>query len=626
MSPPSPGASGLYSRGYTYALVSPLSDGSRNMATGMNNIVPRSFGLSSSGASRERVPEMPPANPFERGPSGRVKEDSQSLSVAETSFHERDGSRFQPRGRNASMDLRHMGYEHGGELARDGIQRAARPGLPAGPKRSQSPGGPDFLRMRRKEQDIPDVPTLSYSSMGRNGGDSALDPVPPYNHRAMKPEVAPPALRLDALRLDSRSHTFPVMTSSKSPGVRQPPHPGVGLPRSPSQTVRRDMPRRNKSSSNLPKALSPPPEASLPALPTRDRRDRPDRRRPSMSPTKSGGDTIDAPSGSRQPTAMPPPPRRLTPPRADEYSDYSLGNPYDVGAPVEGPASHIPSPSMSSNASSVLSGNTKSSRSSLSDPAISLDTHQAPKVPDLKSARGSRGNPKDSNRMSDIDGLMEELRGSMQHLQPSPLQPKHQVGEWAHEENAEVLSNDTQAPPPPPPATMFEPPPQNQKETYAPAPLAPAPALEQALEPLPKPSERHTLHPASSEQPRRKRRTTSSKGNCRGCNEPITGKSISSADGRLTGRYHKACFVCQTCRQPFQSAEFYVLDNLPYCQRHYHELNQSLCPSCDRGIEGRCLETEGRERFHPNCFRCFVCLHPFFFLLPNRGCDTNDGL
>ncbi|KAF5015391.1 hypothetical protein F66182_13298, partial [Fusarium sp. NRRL 66182] len=29
---------------------------------------------------------------------------------------------------------------------------------------------------------------------------------------------------------------------------------------------------------------------------------------------------------------------------------------------------------------------------------------------------------------------------------------------------------------------------------------------------------------------------------CRGCGQGIVGKSVSSADGRLTGRYHKACF------------------------------------------------------------------------------------
>ena len=97
------------------------------------------------------------------------------------------------------------------------------------------------------------------------------------------------------------------------------------------------------------------------------------------------------------------------------------------------------------------------------------------------------------------------------------------------------------------------------------------------------------------------------KGPCRGCGELIIGKSVSSADGRLTGKYHKGCFVCRTCNNPFQTADFYVIRNHPYCARHYHELNQSLCSGCDRGIEGQYLETEMRRKFHSYCFTCQDC-------------------
>lgn len=104
----------------------------------------------------------------------------------------------------------------------------------------------------------------------------------------------------------------------------------------------------------------------------------------------------------------------------------------------------------------------------------------------------------------------------------------------------------------------------------------------------------------------RPRRTATKKGSCRGCGELIMGKSVSSADGRLTGRYHKPCFVCKTCKEPFQTADFYVMNNHPYCGRHYHQLNDSLCKSCDRGIEGQYLETELKQKFHPHCFTCQV--------------------
>lgn len=108
----------------------------------------------------------------------------------------------------------------------------------------------------------------------------------------------------------------------------------------------------------------------------------------------------------------------------------------------------------------------------------------------------------------------------------------------------------------------------------------------------------------SPKSPARKAKTN--KGQCRGCQELIHGKSVSSADGRLTGRYHKRCFVCTTCKEPFRTADFYIFDNQPYCERHYHVLNDSMCMSCDRGIEGQYLETELNQKFHPSCFTCQV--------------------
>lgn len=101
--------------------------------------------------------------------------------------------------------------------------------------------------------------------------------------------------------------------------------------------------------------------------------------------------------------------------------------------------------------------------------------------------------------------------------------------------------------------------------------------------------------------------TLPSRGDCKACGLAIRGKSISSADGRLTGKYHKACFVCATCSEPFASAEFYVLGDRPYCEQHYHKLNGSLCGGCGRGIEGQYLEDESRIKYHVGCFRCLDC-------------------
>ncbi|KAK9471725.1 uncharacterized protein V1510DRAFT_419444 [Dipodascopsis tothii] len=94
---------------------------------------------------------------------------------------------------------------------------------------------------------------------------------------------------------------------------------------------------------------------------------------------------------------------------------------------------------------------------------------------------------------------------------------------------------------------------------------------------------------------------------CRGCHNKIIGKSISSADGRLSGRWHKACFTCHTCARPFESADFYIFEDRPYCSQHYHVLNNSLCMGCHLGIEGECLETETSRRYHRQCFCCDRC-------------------
>ncbi|ETN38301.1 uncharacterized protein HMPREF1541_06332 [Cyphellophora europaea CBS 101466] len=109
-------------------------------------------------------------------------------------------------------------------------------------------------------------------------------------------------------------------------------------------------------------------------------------------------------------------------------------------------------------------------------------------------------------------------------------------------------------------------------------------------------------------------RRAGSKGTCRGCSQPILAmqKSVSSADGRLSGKYHKECFVCRTCKEPFATAEFYVHDDHPYCGHHYHKMCDSLCATCGKGIEGLYMETanvagRGKEKHHPACLKCATC-------------------
>ncbi|KAF9315606.1 hypothetical protein BG003_002870 [Podila horticola] len=97
---------------------------------------------------------------------------------------------------------------------------------------------------------------------------------------------------------------------------------------------------------------------------------------------------------------------------------------------------------------------------------------------------------------------------------------------------------------------------------------------------------------------------------CRGCGLPVEKEAVCAQDGKLEGKWHAACFGCQTCKKPFPDKSFYVYGDAPYCRRHYHKLNNSLCKSCDQPIEGPCAQTMEGWRFHPGCFSCVECRTP----------------
>ncbi|KAK3821227.1 MAG: hypothetical protein J3Q66DRAFT_280502 [Benniella sp.] len=97
---------------------------------------------------------------------------------------------------------------------------------------------------------------------------------------------------------------------------------------------------------------------------------------------------------------------------------------------------------------------------------------------------------------------------------------------------------------------------------------------------------------------------------CRACGLPVEKEAVCAQDGKLQGKWHAACFGCHTCKKPFPDKSFYVFGDAPYCRRHYHKLNNSLCKSCDQPIEGPCAQTVEGWRFHPGCFSCVECKEP----------------
>ncbi|CAF0973381.1 unnamed protein product [Didymodactylos carnosus] len=67
---------------------------------------------------------------------------------------------------------------------------------------------------------------------------------------------------------------------------------------------------------------------------------------------------------------------------------------------------------------------------------------------------------------------------------------------------------------------------------------------------------------------------------CLGCDQAIIDTYIQA----LGGHWHKRCFVCQQCEQPFVSGTFYEHENIPLCELHYHQRRGSLCSACQKPI------------------------------------------
>lgn len=271
-------------------------------------------------------------------------------------------------------------------------------------------------------------------------------------------------------------------------------------------------------------------------------------------------------------------------------AEFGVGNPY-----------HTPSDSVSSSYSSYGRSDQSSQPSSRSSPERSA-------------------NPRKPSDLSKFDNLMSDLQSSMDEFKKggrSPTLPRPRF------ENP-FTSNGRSQPRAGGYDPRIDPAVQSPRLPRSRSPLA-SPAFDRFQDPAVQggdrdPSPRSRAPRSASSGPRernarsRSRSATRnpalaapSRGDCKSCGLAIRGKSISSADGRLTGRYHKACFVCETCREPFTSSTFYVLDDRPYCELHYHELNGSLCGGCGNGIEGQYLEDESSTKHHLGCFRCGDC-------------------
>ncbi|KAI0595854.1 hypothetical protein F4775DRAFT_335980 [Biscogniauxia sp. FL1348] len=319
---------------------------------------------------------------------------------------------------------------------------------------------------------------------------------------------------------------------------------------------------------------------------------RPDRlRRPSSSRGEQPamlGDRSHRPSLGIRDTTRPPPPRKSSIRPSTRHGNnlsVNLAEEFGVNNPY-----HSPSISQSSSGSGFSHASRQSQPSSTTSPARST-----------KSQEGTR-RPSDT---SGLDSLMDDIQNSMGALQSKDGPPSPAAAPRMDDTPDALRPGGNRKTPPEP--LRLDPAIQNGQDSRVASPMKSplTPGLNAGREDPAIQAPRSPLRePAHNRQASRDQR---SRGKCKACNELITGKSISSADGRLTGRYHKACFVCTTCQKPFTSSTFYVLDDKPYCEQHYHKLNGSLCGTCHRGIEGQYLEDEAPRKYHPACFRCGDC-------------------
>ncbi|KAJ4356604.1 uncharacterized protein N0V89_004639 [Didymosphaeria variabile] len=317
-------------------------------------------------------------------------------------------------------------------------------------------------------------------------------------------------------------------------------------------------------------------------------------------------DSRDAMDPSAQPTDRMPPPRRPT--DIDSQSGYTLSSRSYEPKSMSRKDNLPPLPSIPNYARDFPSDTIHTP----SDSGLSEDSYASSGFRSIASSRSSPpiSEASHSRQASKV--------GRLEYLHDEPVR---------RTQSPEMFLDPRPAPPQPesrrarsPEAYL-----QAPKAPYIGAPASPIdPAIQMGLPSAKRKEEpQHIRDPALNTpgllssplripdpEPRRevnRRPTTANKGRCRGCSEQIVGKSIKDSSGRLTGRYHKQCFVCRTCRDPFPTAEFYVFNNAPYCEQHYHQLNGSLCRACNRGIEGQYLETDQRLKFHPRCFSCNTC-------------------
>lgn len=100
--------------------------------------------------------------------------------------------------------------------------------------------------------------------------------------------------------------------------------------------------------------------------------------------------------------------------------------------------------------------------------------------------------------------------------------------------------------------------------------------------------------------------TTKTKGLCGACNQPVIGQVI-TALGKV---WHIEHFVCEQCKVPLGTKNFYERDGAAFCEEDYHRIFAPKCCYCNGPIVDKCVTALGNT-WHPEHFFCANCGQPF---------------
>ncbi|XP_075071725.1 actin-binding LIM protein 1 isoform X14 [Mixophyes fleayi] len=93
---------------------------------------------------------------------------------------------------------------------------------------------------------------------------------------------------------------------------------------------------------------------------------------------------------------------------------------------------------------------------------------------------------------------------------------------------------------------------------------------------------------------------------CHKCGESCKGEVL-----RVQSKhFHIKCFICKVCGCDLAQGGFFIKNGEYLCTLDYQRMYGTRCSGCGEFVEGEVVTALGKT-YHPNCFVCTVCKHPF---------------